>query len=355
MVDKKDIFVYDVDDFKPCSTVSQDYILETIKLLKSKSHEVKLQMNKNNGQILQRNMGIRRNINFMVNFNLETEIVTRTDDEGSKNFIVKAENPFEPNLDYIADDKDFFTEQTEDEDEFREISGYESKKRDKRSTVVQSDQEKGVVKQNMGGLQKITASKQLPSNISDSKEKSSTNSISTLKKSIDQMSLNEITENKKPSESQNFPFPKRVKAPSAPHKFKRNIFANFTPDLNQKIRNYELLLPYHTWMIIKSPCKERRKQVSKQIYREITGHKRRRSTISVDIQKPSNLNYHVDNMANVLQPKEISFKEIPNIQSMSTCPSDKQKYTQNTVEDSDLVNTFFIRAESNSDETSQIF
>lgn len=469
MVDKKEIYVYDADDFVNSNTVSRECLLETLKLLKSKSHEVKLQMNKNNGPKLQKNFGIRRNINFMVNFNLETDIVTRTDNEGIKNFIVKAENPFETNLDYIADDKDFFTEQTEDEDEFREISGYETKRREKgvnkssdrdkekiksqeivleekpkskiktdphklnveKNTKKKLESQKVIAEAKLNKKEKLNSKEKLNtknpsepqklntkkkpnskevldikekpstkkklnskeklntkppskpqkvtvgestdtknplenyikgrSDISDYDEISSTG-VSSLKKSIHTLSLVEETRELKQGRSSDpldFPLPKRTKSTNTTGHFKRNVFANFIPSTKQNVRTNELLLPYHTWMIIKNPCREMRKQVSKRVYREITGQKRRRSSTTVNIGTPKPLpikpSYLVDNLEDLHCPESVPYKKSSDIKITDKMASDSSKVHTCPVNASDLVNTYFIRAESSSDETSQIF
>lgn len=82
-------------------------------------------MNKNMSSL--KNYGVRKNVNFVVNMNLETSIVTRSDDGGIK-YLVKPEQPFERGT-VIVYDKDFETEMTEDEDEFL---GNEKRKRNER-------------------------------------------------------------------------------------------------------------------------------------------------------------------------------------------------------------------------------
>ncbi|KRH92216.1 hypothetical protein M153_9726000968, partial [Pseudoloma neurophilia] len=259
MIEKREIFVYGTNEFVKSSTISQDSLIETIKFFKSKSHEVKMKMNKTTGLNLEKNMGFRRNVNFKVDKSLETEIVTRTDYEGTKNFLVKSENPFEQNLNYIADDKDFFTEQTEDEDEFRESSGYDNTKRD-RITGKSSEMEINTIEQSNNQKEFVTQFKE--------KVK--------LKKTSEKLSEKQ-TRTKETEKTS-----KRKRMDSDIGYFKRNIFANFKPK-GVVFREYEFNEPYIHYAVGKMPCKTIRKTSHSNIYLDITGQRKNRSRICINI------------------------------------------------------------------------
>lgn len=322
MIEKREIYIYNVKEFVPVGNVSQDHLLETLKLLKRKTQEVKLEMNKNTPLKLSKNMGIRKNVNFAINLALETDIVTKTDDEGSKEFIVRSENPFESNFNYIADDKDFFTEQTEDEDEFREISGFETNKRER------------TVRKNEEDLLNKTFEKDLQ--ISRKRTKKETN----LTKS-----------------------PKKKSIP--PGKFSRNIFANFQPTGKMKITQFDLYQPYFSWVLVKNPCRYTRTAISSQIFHEITGRKIKRKKLGVRIVRKKQIEQKTapDLRDLFVNTKNADIKVAANPFNPSTAvnPSTSSvippsaRLARRTTTTQDLTNTFFVRAETSSEDTSQIF
>lgn len=349
------------------TVLNNDYLLKSLELSGIMSHKVYLPFDKKESQ---KKIGIYKNIIFLVDLNLETEIITCTDAKGIKKYIIKSQNPFETTLDKTADARDFFTKQTEDEDEFLEICFYGNERRNKRQHKT-FEQEERKTKYSQMIFEKISSIKgnteylkKDESNIFNSKKtiEEITDIIPRIKKTNNKMTSKKgiLYKKKMPYYRSYKPLiTKRKNDTSAFGHFKRNIFTNFTPKPKQRIRKDELSLPHRTWISVKNPCREMRKQVSTQIYRDITGQRCKRPSISINIPKHrisrSTTFSKKDDHKNDVLYEDIHFKTPPNIQSVGRDSFDRLKFHQNIVTDSDLVNTFFIRADSSSDDTSQIF
>ncbi|ELQ74684.1 hypothetical protein THOM_2371 [Trachipleistophora hominis] len=112
---KREIFVASATEWHNSSTYSHETLLKIFSTIKDASDAIIAKMDSSE---MDKNHGLRRNVNFVIDMNLETEIVTRADDEGSKKYFIRPERPFERDVGGLVDDKDFETELTEDEEEF---------------------------------------------------------------------------------------------------------------------------------------------------------------------------------------------------------------------------------------------
>lgn len=132
---KREIFVASASEWHHSSTYTHETLLKIFSTIKDASDAIIAKMDESK---IEKNHGLRRNVNFVIDMNLETEIVTRADDEGSKKYFIRPEKPFERDISGLVDDKDFETELTEDEEEFLsgkvEIGGAEVQ-----STVANPD------------------------------------------------------------------------------------------------------------------------------------------------------------------------------------------------------------------------
>ncbi|ELA47869.1 hypothetical protein VCUG_00589 [Vavraia culicis subsp. floridensis] len=112
---KREIFVASASEWHHSSTYTHETLLKIFSTIKDASDAIIAKMDESK---IEKNHGLRRNVNFVIDMNLETEIVTRADDEGSKKYFIRPEKPFERDISELVDDKDFETELTEDEEEF---------------------------------------------------------------------------------------------------------------------------------------------------------------------------------------------------------------------------------------------
>lgn len=281
---KKDLLIMNLNQWTNINTIDQESVFKTLEFIKSQTHDIKAKMNKKcdgSSRNLKKNTGIRKNVNVMLHFNCETQIFTNTDDEGTKQFLVKKEDPLDRNntLEYLLDDKDFETEQTEDEEEFLKETGIESQKREKsksikkKSNVATYDDSFNFSESDLSSPKKIT-------NI----EKTFQESVHVTQKQ--QMEENQFKQNDKNVFLDNSESKRRNKMDQINKKrklklCKRNIFSNFKPNLKIEYDQWTMNEPYIDWMFINQPLKKIRASISPNIYYDITGQPKKRKKIKI--------------------------------------------------------------------------
>lgn len=316
---KKELFIRTTDDWQHMTTFSHESLLETFSAIKSKSQEIKDQM-----AIKSNNTGERRNINFIIDLNLETQIVTRADDEGTKKFLIKPEKPFDRELEYILDDKDFETEATEDEEEFLKECGRVEKEKKDAASIIQGKVvgiSNGINNINLINKNSISAGKRLNSsevefidnslsNLTTSEDvekktkrrkvvkgETSSSIIDGKKEEAKQTNKpigaetqttkinNKIINTRKATSTKKTAAMTTKTAHATTGKRKRNIFSNFTPNLSKPLTNQEFNLPYSDYIVVNNPLQEIRKSRNELIFYDITGEEKKNMKFSINVKK----------------------------------------------------------------------